>query len=146
MREYYTEDGYEFDHLAARDAVETLIQDEKLGRLWVAGNDQNVEAYLAVTRGFSLEYQGADAFIDELYVASPCRGKGLGREALNVAMEYCRSTGIKALHLEAERHRKTALAIYRNAGFEDHDRYLMTKRIHFGIKEKRAKASRDPTD
>ena len=41
----------------------------------------------------------------------------------------CRAAGVHALHLEVERDKRRAIDFYRRAGFEDHDRYLMTKRI-----------------
>jgi len=71
--------------------------------------------------------RGREAFVDELLIAESHRGRGLGREALEVAEEYCRQAGVNALHLEVERHRETALELYRRRGFEDFERYLMTK-------------------
>lgn len=127
MHQYYTEDGYPFAETDARQAVIRLIRDDSLGRLWTILDQNRVVGYLAVTFGFSLEYRGRDAFIDELFIAEQARGKGLGREALKSAETYCRERGVKALHLEVERHRETAYELYRRTGFEDHKRCLMTK-------------------
>lgn len=127
MRRYYAEDGYPFVEADAREAVSGLIRDDNLGRLWSIQDRGRVIGYLAVTLGFSLEYRGRDAFIDELFVMEEARGKGLGREALEIAEDYCRGRGVKALHLEVERHREAAYKLYRQTGFEGHDRYLMTK-------------------
>ena len=80
-----------------------------------------------MTLGFSLEYRDRDAFIDELYIAEHSRGMGLGREGLAVAEAYCRDRNVKAVHLEVEAHRVPALELYRRAGFEPHQRHLMTK-------------------
>ena len=129
MRRYYGEDGYPFVDAESRAAVGALLRDERLGRLWVAQAGGRVVGYLAVTLGYSLEYRGRDAFIDELFISEEARGRGLGREALEVAEAYCRQVGVKALHLEVERHREPARELYRRAGFEDRDRYLMTKRL-----------------
>ena len=126
MRRYYAEDGYSFDETGARRALRELIEKETLGRVWVAEDAGDVIGYLAVTLGFSLEYRGRDAFIDELYIAADHRGRGLGREALEIAQRYCRDQGARALHLEVERHRTAARELYRRIGFEDHDRGLMT--------------------
>lgn len=127
MRGYYAEDGYPFVDAEARRAVTGLVRDENLGRLWAILDQNRVIGYLAVTLGFSLEYRGRDAFIDELFIVDAARGQGLGSAALGVAESYCRERGVNALHLEVERHRGTAFELYRRAGFEDHDRYLMTK-------------------
>lgn len=129
MAAYYAEDDYPFDERASRAAVEALLRNGALGALWVAAPNGEVVGYLAVTLGFSLEYRGNDAFIDELYLAEEARGTGLGSEALRVAEEYCRASNVRALHLEVERHRSPAMQLYRKSGFVDHDRFLMTKHL-----------------
>lgn len=129
MRGYYAEDGYRFAKAASRRAVMRLVLNEKLGRLWVAEDRDGVVGYLAVTFGYSLEYQGRDACIDELFIAKRARGKGLGREALALAEVYCRARGVQALHLEVEQRRKRALRMYRASGFADRERRLLTKRF-----------------
>jgi diamine N-acetyltransferase len=127
MRAYYKEDGYPFVEAEARSALMQLVGDERLGRVWVAPSESRIVGYLAVTLGFSLEYRGRDAFIDELYIGSDSRGRGLGTEAIGVAEAYCREVGVNALHLESEEHRTSALELYRRSGFEHHDRRLLTK-------------------
>ena len=127
MRRYYEEDNYPFIESEAREAASGLIDDRNLGCLQVAVVDDVVAGYLAVTLGFSLEYRGRDAFLDELFIAEEHRSQGLGREAIDIAAAWCRERGVNALHLEVERHREKAHKLYRQVGFEDHDRYLMTK-------------------
>lgn len=127
MRGYYAEDDYPFSEAEARNTVIGLIGDESLGRLWSIRDRDRVIGYLAVTLGYSLEYRGRDAFIDELFIETGSRGTGLGRKAMEIAEAYCREHGVKALHLEVERHRQSAFELYRRTGFEDHERFLMTK-------------------
>jgi ribosomal protein S18 acetylase RimI-like enzyme len=40
------------------------------------------------------------------------------------------SEGIRALQLKVERTNVTAQQVYRRAGFVDHDRYVLTKRLN----------------
>lgn len=127
MRGYYREDGYTFVEAEARSAAHMLIGDPALGQLWVACEGKTIVGYVAVALGFSFEYRGREAFVDELLIAESHRGRGLGREALEVAEAYCREAGVNALHLEVERHRENALELYRRRGFADFGRYLMTK-------------------
>ena len=127
MRAYYAQDGYTFVEEEARAAALMLIKDPKLGRLWVALDGDKIVGYVAVALGFSFEYRGREAFVDELLIAQSHRGRGLGREALELAEAYCREMGVNALHLEVERHRETALELYRDRGFEDFGRFLKTK-------------------
>lgn len=127
MRGYYAQDGYTFIESEARAAALMLIADPAIGRLWVACEGTTVVGYVAIALGFSFEYRGREAFVDELQIAESHRGRGLGREALEVAEAWCREAGVNALHLEVERHRERALGLYRGRGFQDYERYLMTK-------------------
>jgi GNAT superfamily N-acetyltransferase len=127
MRGYYAQDGYRFVDAEARAAALMLINDPSLGRLWVIEDRNIVVGYVAVALGFSFEYRGREAFVDELFIAESHRGRGLGREALELAEAWCREAGVHALHLEVERHRAPALELYRRRGFADYGRFLMTK-------------------
>lgn len=129
MRQYYAEDGYPFDGAQSRRALERLIADETLGRVWVLEDEDGVAGYLAVTLGYSLEYGGRDAFIDELFLAARARGRGAGGRALDLAEAWCRARGVRALHLEVEPHRERASELYRRRGFVDRGRRLMTFRL-----------------
>jgi diamine N-acetyltransferase len=103
--------------------------DESLGHVWLISYEGEAVGSLVLTLGYSLEYGGRDAFIDEVYIRESHRGQGIGQHALTFAENVCRSLGVRALHLEVERENTTAHGLYRKAGFVDHDRYLMTKRI-----------------
>jgi diamine N-acetyltransferase len=129
QRRYYSEDGYPWDEPAARSAASSLLEEPSLGRVWMVEEGGEAVGYFVLTFGYSLEYRGRDAFVDELYFGQSHRGRGLGREALRMVEEACRAEGVRALHLEVERDKPSALGLYRSAGFEDHDRYLMTKRL-----------------
>jgi ribosomal protein S18 acetylase RimI-like enzyme len=76
----------------------------------------------------------AQALLDlmELFVSPSHRGRGLGRRALEEIDEACRELGVRALHLEVEKDNFPAAELYRQRGFEDHDRRLMTKRTEGG--------------
>lgn len=106
-----------------------LVGDASLGRVWLICTAGTAIGYMVLTLGFSLEYGGRDAFIDEIYIREPSRGQGIGTHALSFAEERCRALGVRALHLEVERANSGAYNVYRRVGFVDHDRYLMTKRI-----------------
>ncbi len=56
----------------------------------------------------------------------------MGKASLQVAEEVCRERGIEALHLEVERENTNAQALYRKAGYKNHDRYLLTKWVRSG--------------
>jgi diamine N-acetyltransferase len=127
MREFYAHEGLSFDEGAARAALSGLLDDESRGRVWLIALDGVAVGYAVLTFGYSLEFRGRDAFVDELYLRAEARGRGVGRRALQLMEQTCQALGVRALHLEVERANARAQAVYRQAGFLDHDRYLMTK-------------------
>lgn len=127
MEQYYAEDGYPFVPIEAAAAVSRLLAEPALGRMWVFAEGDDVVGYAALTLGYSLEYRGRDAFVDELYLRPDRRGAGAGMRALGVMEDACRELGVRALHLEAERGKPRLLGFYTRAGFASHDRHLLTK-------------------
>jgi ribosomal protein S18 acetylase RimI-like enzyme len=127
MREFYAVEHLSFDEGAARGALRQILCERRFGVIHLIRVDAASAGYLVVTFGFSLEFHGRDAFVDELYLRENFRGSGIGQASIEFAAEVCRAEGIAALHLEVERENTRAQGLYRRAGFRDHDRYLLTK-------------------
>lgn len=127
VREFYEFDGHGFDEGVARPALRQILSDHSLGRVWLIEVDGSAVGYVVLTLGFSLMYLGRDAFVDEIYVRENYRGRGVGRRGLEFVEGVCRELGVRALHLEVGRANANAQAVYRRAGFADHDSFLMTK-------------------
>ncbi len=127
MKEFYTHERISFRKNDARRALTQILSNRSLGVIYLVKSGQDVAGYLVLTFGFSLEFKGRDAIVDELYLRESFRGKGLGKKCLRLAEKLCRSEGIRAIHLEVERANKRAQALYRKTGYRDHDRYLLTK-------------------
>jgi GNAT superfamily N-acetyltransferase len=129
MREYYAFDGHPFDEAKAGEALLAFIREPSFGRAWVIGEDKGPVGYVVLTFGYSLEYLGRDAFIDEFYLRESHRGRGWGRKALDFVEEEARAAGVRAIHLEVVRANTAAGEVYRRAGYVDHDHHLMSKWI-----------------
>lgn len=129
MEEFYAGEGYPFDRALALDALLSLLQDPAKGRAFLLREKGSVAGYAVLTLGWSLEYLGRDAFVDELFVTASHRGRGLGSRALDAMEQACRELGVRALHLEVERGNPTARSLYEKRGFRDNDRQLLTKRF-----------------
>lgn len=128
IQEFYRESGdIVFDPVLTKTAVEQLLSNNSLGYALLIQLESTIIGYLILTLGYSLEYYGRDAFIDEFYIREGYRGKGIGSRALEFAQNFCKNIGVRALHLEVDRANTRAQTLYRKAGFVDHDRYLMTK-------------------
>jgi GNAT superfamily N-acetyltransferase len=129
QRAYYAEDGYPFLEEVASACWRGFLAEPALGRAWVAEADPGLVGYAVLTLGYSLEYRGRDAFVDELYVAPAFRGRGIASRALSLLEAECAERGVMALHLEVERGNEAAHRLYRRWGFADKARVLMTKRL-----------------
>jgi len=129
MRAYYAFDGHAFDEPKARAALQNFLRDPSFGRAWLICDGPTPVGYIVLTLGYSLEYLGRDAFIDEFFLSESHRSRGWGRETLAFVEEFARSLGVRSIHLEVVRSNRNALEVYRKLGFRDHEHHLMTKWI-----------------
>lgn len=127
IREYYEFDDLIFDEDSIRATLLKLLLDATLGRVWLMRKGEAAIGYIIITFGYSLEYRGRDAFIDEFYIQASDRGQGIGKQTIQFLERVCSELGINALHLEVERKNTIAQNFYRQVGFVDQNRYLMTK-------------------
>lgn len=126
-RQLYANDEIPPDQMAARAALEDLLATPAFGSVWLIVRDGDPVGYLVITHSYSIEFRGRDAFIDELFIHEKARGQGIGTMALRFAETHCRALGIHAVHLEVDRDNIAAQRFYRRGGFQDHERYLMTR-------------------
>ncbi len=129
MRDFYKHEALSFDEQPARRALQQVMANPFFGRVFLLEFAGEKVGYTVLTFGFSLEFHGRDAFVDELYLVANHRGRGMGKQVLDFLADVCRAEGIAALHLEVERANTMAQEVYRKQGFKDHDRYLLTKWI-----------------
>ena len=126
IAELYRHERIAFDAAVVRPALATLLEDPALGQVWLIAVDGQPVGYLVLTFGYSLEYGGRTALLDEVFVDEAYRGRGLGTRALRFAAEQCGKLGVRTLELEVERHNQDAQRLYRARGFVERDRYVMS--------------------
>ena len=132
MQAYYAFDGHVFDADKTRTALITLLRDPALGRAWVILDGATPVGYIVICFGYSLEWQGRDAFVDEFYLQPEYRGRGWGRKTMALVEDAASELNIKALHLEVVRQNAHALAVYRRLGFKEHPGTFLSKRLAAG--------------
>jgi len=108
-------------------ALRFLLNHPERGRVWVLAVDEKLVGYIILTLGFSFEFFGTDAFIDELYILPEYRRRGFGLHAVQFLEVEANKLGVNAVHLEVDEGNDAAFELYRRMGFEDHRRFLMTK-------------------
>ena len=129
MRQYYAFDGHAFDEPKARAALLNFLRDSTLGLAWLIYDESTPVGYIVLTLGYSLEFLGRDAFIDEFFLCESHRARRWGGKTMDFVEDFARSLRVRAIHLEVVRSNHTALEVYRRLGFRDHQHHLMTKWI-----------------
>jgi diamine N-acetyltransferase len=126
MQEFYGEAGYPLNPDRARAAFLPLLAPGQLGQVWLGEFDGRVAGHLVLTFGYSMEYGGRSAFVDDLFVRPALRNRGVGRALVEQARAICEELGVRAMHLEVARANGPAQAVYRAVGFGSTDRELLT--------------------
>ena len=126
-REFYAGERLPYDESVLRGAYAALWAEPLHGGVWLAREGAGLAGYGVLACGFSLEYRGRDAFVDEIYVRPDRRDRGIGSRILDAMEDECRRRGIAALHLEVDHDNPAGRRLYVRRGFADHDRHLMTK-------------------
>lgn len=122
-------DGYPFNPSLTGSNLERFTSDPNLGRLWAIWQEERIVGYFALTFGFSFEFKGRDAFLDELFLLPEYRNQGIGQKVLEFVFQEATSLQIKCIHLEVEYHNETAVHLYQKFGFKKHERHMMSKWI-----------------
>lgn len=126
MHELYHYDRSELDELKAREALAASLGDPTWARIWLIQAGEETAGYVVLTFGFSMEYGGRDAIIDEFFLRAAYRRRGLGSQVVDFLKAFCRSEGIRALHLEVFDHNQAAYEFYRRHGFRERNSRFMS--------------------
>lgn len=127
---FHGEEGLQTTDQARRDGIAPLLDGIPHGAAYLIGPSRAPIGYVIITFGWSVEFGGMDAFIDEIYVRPAIRGRGIASEVLITLPGALAQGGVKAMHLEVDRDNAVAQRLYTRAGFKPRERYfLMTKRL-----------------
>jgi GNAT superfamily N-acetyltransferase len=123
----YRHDSIPFDGPRVRRAIEQLLANPQWGGIWWIEANEELAGYFVLTVGYSLEFGGRFALLDEFLVDDAWQGQGIGTQVLAFIESWSRSEGIEAIRLEVAQDNPRALALYRRSGFVTHDRHFMTR-------------------
>src|SRR5882724_11886031 len=89
-----------FDRTGVERLLAELLIRPEWGACWVAEESGALRGYLLVVYGFSLEYGGRTAELDELYVLPAHRSAGHGAALLREAERALRVAGMVSVQLQ----------------------------------------------
>jgi ribosomal protein S18 acetylase RimI-like enzyme len=120
---YHEFEGVVQDAESRRKTISTLLLAPELGPVWLIYHAGSLAGYIAICLGYSIEFGGRDAFVDEFFLLEDFRGKGIGSDVLAMVIQRLREDEVKALHLEVGQSNQRARAMYEAAGFALRDQY-----------------------
>ena len=125
---FHDHQGFDTTPEHQHDAILPLLEGSPHGAIWLIGPRRAPVGYVVVSFGWSVEYGGMDAIVDELFVRSAVRKRGMGSEALNGLSKALKEGGIKALHLEADLENETLKRFYQRCKFQIREGYAYMSR------------------
>ena len=126
---FHSEFGLSTDAAHREAALAPLLEGSPLGAVWLFGPNMAPTGYVIITFGWSMEFGGMDAFVDELYIRPPVRRRGIASEVLMAISSSLSDVGVKALHLEVDKDDESTIRLYARARFEMRDRYSLMTRV-----------------
>ncbi|MDJ0821423.1 MAG: GNAT family N-acetyltransferase [Paracoccaceae bacterium] len=125
---FHAEAGFDTDAKAQAAAIAPLLAGSPHGAVWIIGPRMSPVGYIVISFGWSVEFGGLDAMVDELFIRPAVRRRGMGFEALNGIAKALKSGGVRALHLEVDQTDEDAQRFYRRARFQPRDSYMLMTR------------------
>lgn len=126
MREFYAEAGFPLPLAPAAQTFRALLEDPRLGAVWLLEHAGEPAGFVVLTVSFSMEFGGLRGFVDDFFVRPASRRLGLGAAGLAAVRQACMDRGVRALLVETSLDNLAAVSVYRHAGFADSGHLLMT--------------------
>ena len=126
---FHAEAGIGQTDAGRRAAAAPLLDGSPHGAIYIAGPVRAPIGYAAISFGWSLEFGGLDAILDEIYIRPGVRGRGIGSDILLALPRALAGAGLRALHLEVARGDDKARAFYERMHFAPREGYILMSRI-----------------
>ena len=125
VRAYHEYEGIAHSADKTASALRRLLGQGTLGRVWFICLGSQSIGHIAICFGYSIEFSGRDAVVDEMFIVPEHRGKGFGKTVLALVKSEAALLGVKALHLEVARSNEGARRLYRSAGFVSREQFFV---------------------
>lgn len=110
-------------------AIAPLLEGIPHGALYLIGPRTAPIGYVALAFGWSIEFGGLEARLDELYIRPRIRGRGIATETLVSLAERLAQAGVVVIHIRADEN-STVASLCLRAGFPPQGSCgLMTRRL-----------------
>ena len=108
---FHSESGLKSTAESRRTGTAPLLDGIPHGCAYLIGPPRAPIGYIIITFGWSVEFGGLDAIIDELYIRPGVRGRGIASEALIALPRALSGAGLRSVHLEVDHSNAAALKL-----------------------------------
>jgi ribosomal protein S18 acetylase RimI-like enzyme len=108
-----------------KSSLTELLSNLNLGGIWLIYDDNQVVGYIILCTGYSIEFAGKDAFIDEFYIRPEFRRRGIGKQTLEFIKVAAKDLNVRAIHLEVGRTNTNAHKLYAYSNFKAREKYVL---------------------
>jgi hypothetical protein len=126
---FHDHQGFDTSADHQREAIAPLLDGSPHGAVWLIGPRRAPVGYIVVSFGWSVEFGGLDAIVDELFIRNAVRKRGMGGEALDSLAKALKEGGIRAMHLEARQGDDALNKFYARARFKARDGFVLMSRV-----------------
>ena len=94
-----------------------IIEQAEVGRIYCACDGDNIVGMVSILLTVSTAEGGRAAWLEDMIVHPDWRGKGIGEQLLNEAVNGARAAGCTRITLLTDATNSSAMRFYRRAGF-----------------------------
>jgi len=105
------------DRTVQTRGLEMILANPEIGTILVARRDNAVVGVVNLLYSISTALGARVATLEDMVIASPERGKGLGSQLLSAAIELCREQGCGRITLLTDSNNLDAQRFYQRQGF-----------------------------
>ena len=114
----FTQDiEFEPDYKKQKAGLEQIISNPSIGEILVMKIDGKVVGMVSLLYSISTALGGNVAILEDMVMAKDFRGKGLGKELLQEAIDFAQKHGCLRLTLLTDFDNEAAIRFYQSAGF-----------------------------
>lgn len=114
----FTQDiEFEPDYAKQKAGLEQIINNPEIGEILVMKTDGKVVGMVSLLYSISTALGGKVAILEDMVMSKDFRGKGLGKELLQEAIDFAQKHGCLRLTLLTDFDNETAIRFYQSAGF-----------------------------
>jgi GNAT superfamily N-acetyltransferase len=92
---------------------------DAVSHVLIARHGEAVVGFINFATRKTLYHDAPSALIDELIVAEPYRGQGIGKRLIFATLDMCRQLGCSEVEVSTPKSNREARAFYKRCGFEE---------------------------